>query len=57
VPGAGVVHWTTVAFGLERVGFEGCVSIELEDARYRGTLDKEKQGIARAYDHLARCVA
>lgn len=57
VPGAGVVQWTTVAFGLERVGFEGCVSIELEDARYHGTLDREQQGIIKAYEHLARCVA
>jgi hypothetical protein len=33
------------------------VSIELEDARYHGTRDKEKLGITKAYDHLARCVA
>ena len=54
VPGDGVVDWGQVAFVLEQAGFDGCVSIELEDARFWGTLDKEQQGITRAYRHLAR---
>jgi sugar phosphate isomerase/epimerase len=54
VPGDGVVDWGAVAFELHAAGYAGCVSIELEDARYWGTLEKEQAGIARAYQHLAR---
>jgi sugar phosphate isomerase/epimerase len=54
VPGDGVVDWSQVAYALEQAGYDGCVSIELEDARYWGTVAKEQQGIAKAYHHLAR---
>ena len=54
VPGDGVVDWSKVAFELEQAGFDGCVGIELEDARYWGSLEKEQQGIAKAHRHLAR---
>jgi sugar phosphate isomerase/epimerase len=53
VPGDGAVDWGKIAFALEQVGYTGCVSIELEDARYWGSLEKEQQGITRAYQHLA----
>ena len=53
VPGDGAVDWSKVAFALDQAGYDGCVSIELEDARYWGTLEKEQQGITRAYQHLA----
>jgi sugar phosphate isomerase/epimerase len=53
VPGDGLVDWGQVAFALYQVGYAGCVSIELEDARFWGTLEKEQAGIARAYRHLA----
>ena len=39
---------------LDQAGYAGCVSIELEDARYWGALEKEQAGIAKAYQHLAR---
>jgi sugar phosphate isomerase/epimerase len=42
-----------VAFALGQAGYDGCVSIELEDARYWGSLEREQQGITRAYQHLA----
>lgn len=54
VPGDGVVDWAAVAYGLERFNYQGCVSIELEDARYWGSLEKEQQGIRKAFATLAR---
>lgn len=54
VPGDGVIDWSQIAYALYEAGYDGCVSIELEDARYWGTLEKEQQGIVKAYQHLAR---
>lgn len=54
VPGDGVIDWGQVAYGLEQAGYNGYVSIELEDARYWGTLEKEQQGIVKAYRHLVQ---
>ena len=57
VPGDGAVDWSKVAYTLEQAGFDGAVGIELEDARYWGTVEQEQQGIARAREHLARYFA
>ncbi len=54
VAGDGVVDWGQVAYALHAAGYAGCVSIELEDARYWGSLEKEQAGIVKAYQHLAR---
>jgi sugar phosphate isomerase/epimerase len=54
VPGEGTVDWRQVANALDQTGYAGCVSIELEDARYWGTLEKEQAGIRKAYQHLAQ---
>lgn len=54
VPGAGAVDWSQVAYALDQAGYAGCVSIELEDARYWGSLEKEQAGITKAYRHLAQ---
>jgi sugar phosphate isomerase/epimerase len=54
VPGDGAVDWGHVAFALHQAGYAGCVSIELEDARFWGTLEKEQAGVARAHAHLVR---
>jgi sugar phosphate isomerase/epimerase len=53
IPGDGEVSWSKVAYTLQQAGFDGCVSIELEDARYWGSLELEQQGIAKAYQHLS----
>lgn len=53
VPGDGEVDWRAVASGLFAAGFDGCVSIELEDARFWGTVEKERAGVIRARAHLA----
>jgi len=54
VPGDGVVDWSQVAYALDQAGYAGCISIELEDARYWGSLENEQAGIAKAYRHLAQ---
>jgi sugar phosphate isomerase/epimerase len=57
VPGSGVVQWGAVVYGLERAGYHGAISIELEDARYRGSAEKESAGIAKAAAHLRQAMA
>lgn len=52
VPGDGEVDWARVGFRLQTVGYQGAVSIELEDARYHATLDDERAGIIKAQAHL-----
>jgi sugar phosphate isomerase/epimerase len=52
VPGDGTVDWARVAFRLQRAGYGGVVSIELEDARYAGSLEAERHGIVKALGHL-----
>src|SRR6185437_1003689 len=53
VPGAGTANWAMIADALERAGYDGCVSIELEDRRYTGSVENEQRGIRAAYAHLA----
>jgi sugar phosphate isomerase/epimerase len=53
VPGDGAVDWSQVAYALHQAGYAGCVSIELEDARYWGSVEKEQAGITKAYQHLS----
>ncbi len=52
VPGDGTVQWARVAYRLEQAGYDGPISIELEDARYWGTVEKEQAGIRKALAHL-----
>jgi sugar phosphate isomerase/epimerase len=54
IPGTGLVNWAAISFALEQAGYQGCVSIELEDARYCGTADKERQGVRKAFEFLSR---
>jgi sugar phosphate isomerase/epimerase len=53
IPGEGEVNWYKVAAGLDRFGYKGPISIELEDHRYWGSLAAEQKGIIKAQDHLA----
>ncbi|KAB8127027.1 sugar phosphate isomerase/epimerase [Gracilibacillus oryzae] len=53
IPGHGEVEWDKVAVRLEKIGYRGPVSIELEDHRYWGSLEAEQQGIVKAKEHLA----
>ncbi|QJD84879.1 sugar phosphate isomerase/epimerase family protein [Cohnella herbarum] len=54
IPGHGEVDWGKVAVRLERIGYRGAISIELEDHRYWGSLDAECQGVEKALAHLVR---
>ena len=52
IPGEGVVDWPWVCGRLHQAGFDGFISIELEDFRYNGTESGEKLGLSRARRHL-----
>jgi sugar phosphate isomerase/epimerase len=54
IPGSGEVDWGRIAVRLDRIGYRGAISIELEDHRYWGTLEAERQGIMKATQHLAQ---
>jgi sugar phosphate isomerase/epimerase len=53
IPGHGEVEWQRVAAQLASIGYTGAISIELEDHLYWGSIEKEKQGIVKAVEHLA----
>lgn len=53
IPGHGEVEWDKVAVRLETIGYQGAVSIELEDQRFWGSLEAEQQGITKAKEHLS----
>ena len=52
IPGEGTVDWSYVCGRLHRAGFDGVISIELEDFRYNGTEEGEKRGLTRARANL-----
>lgn len=52
IPGHGAVEWSKVAVRLDRLGYQGAISIELEDHRFWGSLEKEREGIVKAAAHL-----
>ncbi len=54
IPGDGVVDWAQVAAGLSAHGFDGTISVELEDGRYNGSLEGEEKGLRRSREWLAR---
>jgi sugar phosphate isomerase/epimerase len=54
IPGEGIADWAFICGRLHRAGFDGVVSIELEDFRYNGTADGERLGLLRSRDHLSR---
>jgi sugar phosphate isomerase/epimerase len=56
IPGDGVVDWGHVTRRLEDEGFDGIISVELEDHRYHRTWESESEGLRRARAHLAQFV-
>ena len=56
IPGEGACDWAAICARLARAGFEGMISVELEDFRYNGSVEGEKLGLSRARAHLARFV-
>jgi sugar phosphate isomerase/epimerase len=58
IPGFGIADWPSTMAGLDRMGYTGAVSIELEDHAYTCTLEREQRGIVKAVEFLstvARC--
>jgi sugar phosphate isomerase/epimerase len=56
IPGDGVVDWRHVVNHLEDSGFDGIISVELEDHRYHRTWEKESEGLSRSLAHLRQFV-
>jgi sugar phosphate isomerase/epimerase len=56
IPGDGEVNWGRLVARLEDAGFNGIVSVELEDHRYHGTWEKQAEGLERSQRHLAKFV-
>ena len=55
VPGAGVISWREILEKLKDRGYEGCVSIELEDEDFNGSEAGEKRGLLKSRDFLEQC--
>ena len=52
IPGHGVTRWSYVLGALQKAGFTGAVSVELEDADYNGTEEGEKAGLLASLNCL-----
>ena len=55
IPGAGSTDWSAVLGVLQASGYQGAVSIELEDADYNGSEAGEKRGILAGAQFLSNC--
>jgi sugar phosphate isomerase/epimerase len=55
IPGQGCMRWGQAFSMLESLGYQGCVSIELEDANFNGTNEGEQMGILHGVHFLAGC--
>lgn len=55
IPGHGQMRWSEGLHILENAGYEGMVSVELEDANFNGSEDGEKQGLILARRYLEGC--
>ena len=56
IPGEGTVDWAWVCGRLQQAGFDGIVSVELEDFRYNGSVEAEKLGLSRARRNLSLAI-
>lgn len=56
IPGDGVVDWLKVVQRLEDEGFDGIISVELEDYRYWKDWEHQADGLCRSREHLAMFV-
>jgi sugar phosphate isomerase/epimerase len=54
IPGEGLADWAKIGAILDAKGFDGMVSVELEDFRYWKTWEKESLGLLRAKEHLRK---
>jgi sugar phosphate isomerase/epimerase len=54
IPGEGEADWENIGFELEQIGYDGAVCIELEDHRYKGTVELHRKGLLKSLDVLQR---
>jgi sugar phosphate isomerase/epimerase len=52
IPGEGEADWAAIAAELDFAGYEGAVSVELEDHRYHGSVENCRRGLIRTLNHL-----
>lgn len=57
IPGDGEIDWRRFVHRLSEFGFDGVVSIELEDHHYKGNAEAEKDGIVAAAAYLEQFVS
>ena len=55
IPGHGQMRWSAALRILAGAGYDGMISIELEDANFNGTEEGEKQGLILARRFLEGC--
>jgi sugar phosphate isomerase/epimerase len=55
IPGHGGTRWIKVFEILKETGYQGAISIELEDAKFNGTEEGEKLGIMQGAIFLSGC--
>jgi sugar phosphate isomerase/epimerase len=55
IPGHGVAHWDDIVRILQQKGYQGAISIELEDAYFHREPDAEKLGIVQGAHFLTGC--
>jgi sugar phosphate isomerase/epimerase len=53
IPGEGQADWAAICAELDAAHFDGFISVELEDFRYRGNWPLEAEGLKRSLRHLA----
>lgn len=56
IPGSGEVNWEKVYFRLRAAGYDKVISIELEDHLYGASAEQNREGIAKAAQHLRRVI-
>jgi sugar phosphate isomerase/epimerase len=54
IPGEGEADWGRIAFELDLLGYDGAVTVELEDHRYKGSPEEHRRGLVKALAHLTR---
>ena len=52
IPGHGSAPWGRILAILDRAGYDGIISVELEDQDFHGTEEAEKQGLVASRDFL-----
>lgn len=52
IPGHGVTRWSPILQRLQKAGFAGAISVELEDENYNGSESGEKAGLLASLSYL-----